>query len=199
MVIDYANGVKLIEKDILFMLARYQHTSVVKPLQIAESLNVSTTWARAILRRLHFQNRVYRVGPYLGYVIAYPIDGAIIEAVQNAQRRLQGGVMAWQVQPMLPVYRGEGHIRRDMARLWRAGQLIRVGGGDSRQGYKAVRSTPILEAVNCAYADKGKITITDLMEYLPARSERTLRYEVAKLVAEGKLRRIGQRQGYTVA
>lgn len=57
-------------------------------------------------------------------------------AVQRAQRDLRRGVLPRDVQARLPYRRAEGSLRRDMVGMYRAGRLVRVGGGGARRGYR---------------------------------------------------------------
>lgn len=64
------------------------------------------------------------------------IWGQIETAVRSAERNLGRGVFPVDVMPRLPYARAEGSLRRDMASMWRHGQLVRIGGEDARQGYR---------------------------------------------------------------
>jgi len=67
------------------------------------------------------------------------IYATIAEIVAQAQRDLQRGVQPREVQARLPYRRAEGSVRRDMAAMWRRGQLVRINGVNARQGYMRVR------------------------------------------------------------
>lgn len=64
----------------------------------------------------------------------------IVEAVRRLERDLAlgtgRGVFPWQVQGRLDVGLHEATLRRKMAQMAEAGDLIRVGGSGARRGYR---------------------------------------------------------------
>lgn len=66
----------------------------------------------------------------------------IVSVVEIVRRRQRNAPPGWGVLPktvgaFLNDYRCEQTLRRDMAKLWRAGVLERMGGEGSRKGYRA--------------------------------------------------------------
>jgi DeoR/GlpR family transcriptional regulator of sugar metabolism len=62
----------------------------------------------------------------------------ILEIVRQRQRNAKEGVLPVTVQAWLDEYRAEQTLRRDMAALWRAGLLERIGGERCRKGYRVI-------------------------------------------------------------
>jgi hypothetical protein len=76
-------------------------------------------------------------------IFSKPIDDIadmmrIVQIVKERQRQLSPdrGVIPKMVQPWMRRYRAEQTLRKDMALLWQAGYLERIGGGGSRRGYR---------------------------------------------------------------
>jgi hypothetical protein len=83
---------------------------------------------------------------------------AIIQIVKERQRGLppNRGVLPVTVQCFLDDYRAEQTLRRDMAALWQAGKLERVGGTNSRRGYR-IRSEKIMSESEVLFVDIKRI------------------------------------------
>lgn len=65
------------------------------------------------------------------------LDAEILHTVRKLERDYQRGVLPWMVQARLDFYRAEATLREDMRRLAASGLLVRVGGAEARQGYRA--------------------------------------------------------------
>lgn len=66
----------------------------------------------------------------------YPLEQNILEQVRHIQRNLRRGVLPVNVQARLDFYVSEQWLRTCMVRMWRRGELIRVGGAGARRGYR---------------------------------------------------------------
>lgn len=60
----------------------------------------------------------------------------IVRIVKQRERDLRRGVFPREVAVMLPYYRAEQTLRKDMCRLASAGRLSREGGPGARRGYR---------------------------------------------------------------
>lgn len=66
----------------------------------------------------------------------YPLENNILYVLRQCQRDYGRGVLPREVQARLGVSISEFSVRRYMLRLWRRGELVRVGGARCRQGYR---------------------------------------------------------------
>lgn len=68
----------------------------------------------------------------------YPLEDNILEQVRHIQRNLRRGVLPRHIQPRLSDYGyvSEQWLRTCMVRLWRRGELVRIGGTGARRGYR---------------------------------------------------------------
>lgn len=66
----------------------------------------------------------------------YPLEQNILEEVRRIQRNLRRGVLPVNVQAQLDFYVSEQWLRTCMVRMWRNGQLVRIGGAGARRGYR---------------------------------------------------------------
>lgn len=66
----------------------------------------------------------------------YPLENNILHEVKCVQRNRRGGALPRHIQPRLEFYVSEQWLRVCMVRLWRRGELIRIGGAGARRGYR---------------------------------------------------------------
>lgn len=66
----------------------------------------------------------------------YPLEENILQLMRRTQRDLRSGVLPRHIQSRLPFYVSEQALRKYMVRLWKRGELMRIGGTAARRGYR---------------------------------------------------------------